>query len=528
MNGIVIQNLPLSNSVNDDDFLLLEQYSGTKKIKAREFKEFLADTVKVENGTGWEDILKGTKSILKYRGQTVAPVTLANAVYMTDENKTILDVIGDLNAKNTLTDLKISEIELDIVKVKDTTKDIQKQVDEVKNAKLNTIRKTNVLDDCELAPMKLNDFNQGAIADLMFYVPDNKNQQGLAYAMEHFYVGFDVGSGNGEIIKYTKSGKKIATTGSLVLGHCAELDFRESNGNFYVCNGGGSNPTKVYEVDFDNKRVVKTMDLSQLGNSALICINNDIDEMILSTTLTGGDNGQITFSFVSFNGTIGKQFKIPTQGIPQGLEYYNGIIYYYTNNKITCIDMNGSILGSFKINKKGESEGLAVAFDNGFPYLVVGYNGSNRIYAIRPFEAQKMMNLQLLNPLYSNGIPDKQLLPRMLSFAIAYDNATKQFSIADWGNGVVNTLGGIVNRVENNIDNVKIYLNIKFDSTAFFTANPDPQLVEKGVSVAFNLEKEGNELTVKFYKGIELQNINSLPNYSDVRCIVIGGLDIGY
>lgn len=521
MNGIIIKDLPMSNEVNDDDFLILDRYSGTKKIKTRNFKEFLADGIKVQGGSNQDDLLNGVNSVLKYRDKTIIPLTLASAVFMDNEGKTIYEVIDDLSINNTNINSELNTMNQSIDSVKE-------EVNEIKNMRLNTVKKTNRLDDCELAPLKMKDFTKGVVADLLFYVPDSKNQQGLSYAMDHFYVGFDIGSGNGEIIKYTKSGKKVSSTGSLVLGHCAEISFRESNGRFYVCNGGGSNLTKIYEVDFDNKRVIKTLDLSHLGTAALVTVNNDLDELILTTSLNGGDSGEITFSFTDYNGVVRKQFKIANQGVPQGLEYFNNIIYYYTNNRITCIDMDGNILGDFKINKKGESEGITICYDNGFPYLAVGYNGSNRIYSIRPYEAQKMVTPMFLNPFYSNSNPSTQLLPRMLGFALSFDYDTKLFSIANWANGVTDNIGGIIQRVENLADEVRVYLNVKFEAVAFFTGNADPQLLKDGIITAFNVEPVGNILSIKFVKDKVYQNLNSLPRYSDVRIFVCGGISYSY
>lgn len=488
MSGRLIKDLETASSINENDFMIVEQYDGTKKVKSRTIKEFVGS---VDSGTS-EEIEK----------------------IQNDLEEINIDIN---NLKNT-----------DIKNINNNITTLSGNVSSMDTKIKNKINKSNALDNCELAPLKMANSGEGVLADLLFFVPDTKNQQGLAYAMEHVYIGFDLGGGNGEIIKYTKSGKKIGTTGSIPISHCAEISFRESNGHFYACNGGASNPTKVYEIDFEGKSIVKTLDMSKLGTSALITVNNDLDELILTTSLTGGDNGNITFSFADYAGNIRKQFTIANQGIPQGLEYYNNIIYYYTNNKITCIDLDGNIQGDFKINKSGESEGITVAMDNGFPYILVGYNNNNRIYAIRPVEAQKIMTPMFLNPFYSNSSPSLQLLPRMLSFAIAYDYDAKRFSIADWSNGVVQHLGGLIENIQHLTNEVKIYLKVSFEAGAFFTGNSDPQLLEGGYNVAFNLESTGNVLSIKFIKDNTVQDINTLPKYSDVRIFVVGGLNYNY
>lgn len=48
MSGITIKDLPMAEGINDDDFLILEKYNGTKKIKARNFKGFLGDDSNIE------------------------------------------------------------------------------------------------------------------------------------------------------------------------------------------------------------------------------------------------------------------------------------------------------------------------------------------------------------------------------------------------------------------------------------------------------------------------------------------------
>lgn len=137
-------------------------------------------------------------------------------------------------------------------------------------------------------------------------------------------------------------------------------------------------------MDFNNKKVVNDINLEQFGTSALVAIDNDKDNLIISTALNKGDKGDPTFSIFDFNLNKKLQFKIKNQGVPQGLDCYKGILYYYTNNKITCINLkSGKIIKSFDINEKGESEGITVVNDIKSPYIVVGYNNKNRLYSIK-------------------------------------------------------------------------------------------------------------------------------------------------
>lgn len=45
MSSINIKDLELIESVNDDDFLLVEQYNGTKKVKIRDLENRLNEKI---------------------------------------------------------------------------------------------------------------------------------------------------------------------------------------------------------------------------------------------------------------------------------------------------------------------------------------------------------------------------------------------------------------------------------------------------------------------------------------------------
>lgn len=403
------------------------------------------------------------------------------------------------------------------------------------NLNNTAIKKTNKLDNCDLAPKKLIDFDTGVQADLMFYVDDSRNQQGLTYSLDHFYVGFDVGSNQGDIVKYTKSGVKVDSTGSIGIGHAAGLGFRESNGKIYVANGGGSNPTHVYEVDFNSKRVTRDINLEKYGTSALLAIDNDNDRLILHTSM-GGDNGEIIFNILDFNGnSLAPQFKIANQGVPQGLEYYNGIMYYYTNDKITCINIEShEILGHFSVKKAGESEGITLVKDGATPYLAVGYNGSNRIYSIRTNEAQQFSTPSMLNLMYRNSDPSKCLVPKILAFTIKQldsDPSNNKWIFENWNNGSGQSVkslfeGEPVTQTDN--DQINLTLKIPFYSVASFFGIPDWDLVREGISVCFDINGDGRTIRIAFRRNNTWLKLNELPRNADVRCLIIGGVDINY
>ncbi|MEV0407602.1 hypothetical protein [Actinoallomurus sp. NPDC050550] len=220
--------------------------------------------------------------------------------------------------------------------------------------------------------------------DLVFNVPDSGNIQGLAYRRGRFYVGFDVGGGNGVIREYDRSGTKLKETRPLAVGHAAELSFRPADGMLYVATGGGTNPTKVNVVNIAARdpKIVRTIDFASLGNSGLVAVDPRRDGLLVHAG--PGDQGPFVFAFTDLNGRVRSTFNLPYQGVPQGLEMAGDKILYYTNNKITVLNRRGRILDTIDIPLTGESEGLAVAPAGRGTRVFFGYNKPNRVYAMRP------------------------------------------------------------------------------------------------------------------------------------------------
>ncbi|RFU61123.1 YncE family protein [Peribacillus glennii] len=226
------------------------------------------------------------------------------------------------------------------------------------------------------AELEIND----TVVKPKFHVDSKENMQGIAYSNGHMYIGFDIGKDRGRIRQYTLTGKLVKTTAPLKTGHTAELDVRNKNGRLYVANGGGKNPLKIHEVDVSKNKITDTLHLDNLGNSGLLAVDNDRDRLIIHSAKN--DKGTPLFSITDFNGKILKQFKIPYQGVPQGLEHHNGKIYFYTNSKITVIDEKGNILKTHKLKIKGESQGITVV-DDKKPYIAVAYDEPHRIFELK-------------------------------------------------------------------------------------------------------------------------------------------------
>lgn len=215
---------------------------------------------------------------------------------------------------------------------------------------------------------------------LLFNVENNWNMQGLEYYGGNFIIGYDRGKGNGIIEIRNKEGRILKKSGLLKIGHSSELVVNKNNGKLYVSNGGGKTGTKIYEVDLkDNINVEREYDFSELGNSGLVAIDQEKNNFIIHTAKD--DKGSHNFTICGLNKNVIKSFNIENIGVPQGIEYLNGKIYFYTNNKITVIDAEKeSILKSYNIEEKGESEGLAIERKENWIKLYYGYNKENRIY----------------------------------------------------------------------------------------------------------------------------------------------------
>lgn len=228
----------------------------------------------------------------------------------------------------------------------------------------------------------------------LFDIKTEDNLQGVAYWDGYYYVGYDVGKGFGKIRKYNPHGELIQETDSLAIGHTAELDFRNKNDRLYVANGGGKNPARIFEINMTSKTpyISKTLELNSLGKAGLLAIDNENDTLVVHTA----DNDQAApkISIIDFNGNILKHFSIPYQGIPQGLEVHNGIIYFQTNNLLSMINFSGQIIGQTVVNESGENEGIAIFSTAKETYYLYGYRFNNRIYKTELYNIHKLARLK--------------------------------------------------------------------------------------------------------------------------------------
>ncbi|WP_346938206.1 hypothetical protein [uncultured Clostridium sp.] len=433
-------------------------------------------------------------------------------------NKTSIDVLNTEIMTARGSDLTLDErldgIDLDVTENFANIDIISAKTNTIspKNTSQTRVVTSNVSSDC--------------VFDRLFFIEETDNMQGVTFYNGFYYIGFDIGTGNGRISKYASDGKKIDDSGILAIGHCAELSFRIFNEHIYVANGGGTNPTHIYEVSYNTKTIVKDYDFSTLGTSALVAIDNLSDKMLVHTS-TSGDIGNHVFTFVEFDtGNVISTFNIPNQGVPQGLEIIDGYIYLYTNNKITIMDFQGTIKNLISIPKDGESEGLCLASNYGSSFLAIGYNTPNRIYSFRTVESEKFTNIKPINSFNSTSRHDKDLLPRITYFGIRKISGV--WTYLDWSNYI-----NAPNNIESIsvVDNIiKVKLKTKYDSVAFVDTNPDQNLFQDKFTTHGQLNADGYTIDVRIYDMNNNINVNptTILDFRGITGYIIGGVDMRY
>lgn len=355
------------------------------------------------------------------------------------------------------------------------------------------------------------------------------NFQSVGYHNGYIYCGYDMNGGNGKIVQYDMTGTKLKETGLLPLGHTASIVYRQSNGHLYVANGSATAATHIYEVDFaaSTPTIISDMDFSGLGNSGLATIDNDADHLVIHAA--DNDTAPHKFYITDFNKNIISQFTIPNQGVPQGLGVYAGFIYFYIDNNIVVLDMQGNIQTRIPVAKGGENQGLAIAGDYGTPYILIGASYPQRLYAIRPyaneqFHTMKLFNLPtqhdfVNNPAAGNNVT---LLPRMLSIPFRH-NEDGTWTVAPWGNGV--TDGNLINTITDDGTQITISLKRKiFTSMMYFGCHGGTWFQQNGVLIDFAVDSDGQTMHFNFYDRTGTHIAPSTVGTANIRTLVVGGV----
>ncbi|MBC1500011.1 hypothetical protein HB943_05295 [Listeria weihenstephanensis] len=215
---------------------------------------------------------------------------------------------------------------------------------------------------------------------LLFNVPEQSNMQGFTYNAGIYYLAFDLSRAGypnmSKIISYDRLGNKLHETMPMDVGHGAELSYYK--GKIYVSNGNVEG-AKVFVVDFEKGLIEKTFDFTKYGIGALATVRDDKTIILETSSSSDSNTANHVFSYINMeNGSLMKRFQISNAWVTQGIDYYQGKIYFYTNDLITILNEQGKILDQQYLRFKGESEGLAI--DKVTGKVQIGYNGNNRVY----------------------------------------------------------------------------------------------------------------------------------------------------
>ncbi|HGN1894039.1 TPA: phage head-binding domain-containing protein [Proteus mirabilis] len=331
----------------------------------------------------------------------------------------------------------------------------------------------------------INTTGNNASPNTAFYVNQNYNNQGLAFYNGYFYIGYDLGSGNGMIERYAQNGVIDTSYGgvSIPINHTADLAIRVKDEFLYSASGGGAEPTYIRKIAKDGKSVLESIDLTNYGNSALCAIDNHNDILILHSTLSGGDSGLPTFTFFEFgnwNNPV-KQFTLPkTLGVPQGMDVYDNTIYFYTNDKISLVSYSGEVLSEVRINASGESEGIAISGSYGNTYIAVGYNNPRRVcFFTSPHSTQESF---LGFPFFVNSVtsPATSLKPQIIPIGfrktstgwelLEYFDKTNVNYTALWESPVIRG-GDLIIKLKSKSPRSLVSSSISFNASSFQFTN---------------------------------------------------------
>ena len=169
------------------------------------------------------------------------------------------------------------------------------------------------------------------------------NQQGLAIGRvggaTRVFAGVDVGGGNARIDEYDLTGKPIASSAPLPLGHAAEIAVG-ADGLLYVANGSATASTRIAVVDPVGWSVVRGIDAGTLGVNGMIAADPAGGFVVFANR--PGEPSTVTP--MAADGTLGASVQVPDPGgLPQGIEVVDHQWWIYTSlagggNRITKVD----------------------------------------------------------------------------------------------------------------------------------------------------------------------------------------------
>ena len=457
------------------------------------------------------------------------------------------ELLGSINSK---IDLNYDTLDN---KINDNINTIINNINSLKNEINNTISQNN-----NQLETKINDNlnnvnkikNRNATNDLIntntssiscnsstytFSVKEDKNMQSICYVNGMLYVGFALDDDtNGLIIKYDLSGKEIARSSNIAIGHCSSMSYDKVNDKLYITNGGSTN-TKVYIVNPSTFNIEQTLDFTNLGKSALITIDSDNNKIL---HVGASDTSSKTFYKINKLNEYEQLFVINNLGTPQGLAIHYNSIFYLTNNGIYEIDFEGTIINTITLyNDNSEPQGLTIGQLNGTNVLMYGknkYNSDtnvNTIYSITNLEGHKKTSLRMIGSYSSKENSSIFLSPVMINLSVRKINGT--WTHMDWTN-MISSSDNIVKEITAGMNSslgyydVTIKLNVKLHSYAQCIVTAEQSLFIDGYAVHGQLDKDGQTIHVRFKKSdaAEIIDPNTLEDGHGIIVTLIGGMKI--
>ncbi|MCU1472654.1 hypothetical protein [Amnibacterium sp.] len=213
------------------------------------------------------------------------------------------------------------------------------------------------------------------------------NEQGLAIGRvdgaTRLFAGVDVGGGDARIDEYDLTGRHLASSAPLPVGHAAEIAVGD-DGLLYVANGSATAPTRIGVVDPNGWTLKRTIDAGALGVNGMIA-SNPAGGFLVFANLPGQP---FTVTPMTGDGSLGTSVPVPDPGgLPQGLEVVHGQWWVYSSltqgNRITKIDpATGNRIDTIELAIPGEGEGEAIDPATGLVY--VGCHSPDRFGVLEP------------------------------------------------------------------------------------------------------------------------------------------------
>jgi len=197
--------------------------------------------------------------------------------------------------------------------------------------------------------------------------------QGLANDGTYFYWGRNNGTGvNGTIYKIKMNdGSEVDSFSGPP--HAAGGDWRDDHSTL-LFSSGGSDPPEVWEINPSTGTKIREWDFSGEGYNRGALIAYKSEERIYLFTSNSSSDFKIKEYQINDDGTwsaIGIEYSHSSLGVPQGLDYVDGYLYYLYDNGISKLQLNDdgsiTILETLPNLPGGEKEGLTY-FDGHFYY----------------------------------------------------------------------------------------------------------------------------------------------------------------